>query len=49
MEKTLSELLVVGFATVVIHVALRSMRRGSEEVEEEMEGYEGEFQVLGLS
>jgi hypothetical protein len=49
MEKNLVELLLLGFVAMVIHVALGVLRRGSEEIEEEMEGYEGEFQLLGLS
>jgi hypothetical protein len=49
MEKNLAELLLLGFVTMAIHVALGMLRKGSEEVEEEMEGYEGEFQLLGLS
>jgi hypothetical protein len=48
MEKNLVKLLLLGFATTAIHAGLRVLRRGSEEIEEEMEGYEGEFQVLGL-
>ena len=49
MEKNLAKLLLLGVAALMIHIALDVLRRGSEEVEEEMEGYEGEFQVLGLS
>jgi len=49
LEKNLARLLLLGLTAIVIHVALGVLRKGSEEVEEEMEGYEGEFQVLGLS
>ena len=49
VEKHLAKLLLLGIATAVIHVASGRLRRASEEVEEEMEGYEGEFQLLGLS
>ena len=49
LEKNLAKLLLLGLTSIVIHVALGVLRRRSEEVEEEMEGYEGEFQVLGLS
>ncbi len=49
MEKNLMKLLLLGLATAVIHAGLGVLRRGSEEIEEEMEGYEGEFQLLGLS
>ena len=48
MEKNLVKLLLLGFATMAIHAGLGVLHRGSEEIEEEMEGYEGEFQVLGL-
>ncbi|HMF54346.1 MAG TPA: hypothetical protein VK593_08345 [Edaphobacter sp.] len=49
MEKDLLKLLLLGCAATAIHGALAILRRGPEEVEEEMEGYEGEFQLLGLS
>jgi hypothetical protein len=35
--------------TIAIHAALTILRNGPGEIEEEMEGYEGEFQLLGLS
>jgi hypothetical protein len=48
IEKKLSELLVLGLTATLLHAA--NLRRNrSEEIEEEMEGYEGEFQLLGLS
>jgi hypothetical protein len=48
IEKKLSKLLVLGLTAALLHTA--NLRRNrSEEVEEEMEGYEGEFQLLGLS
>jgi hypothetical protein len=49
MEESLMKLLLLGLAVAMIHVATRLMRRGPDEVEEEMEGYEGEFQLLGLA
>jgi len=49
MEKEPSRLLLLGTAVAAIHVALGVLRKRSEEVEEEMEGYEGEFQLLGLA
>ena len=49
MEKAPSRLLLLGTAVAAIHVALGVLRKRSEEVEEEMEGYEGEFQLLGLA
>jgi hypothetical protein len=49
MEKNLIKLLLLGLVIAAIHIVLSSLRRSSEEIEEEMEGYEGEFQLLGLS
>lgn len=49
VEKNLLKLLPLGLTAAVIHAALGLLREGSEEIEEEMEGYEGEFQLLGLS
>ena len=49
LEKNLAKLLLLGIVTAALHVASGRLRRASEEVEEEMEGYEGEFQLLGLS
>jgi hypothetical protein len=49
IEKKFWGLLLLGFSAVVIHAALGLLHRGPEEIEEEMEGYEGEFQLLGLS
>lgn len=49
MEKDMGKLLLLGVVTAVIHAALVMLRGKSVEVEEEMEGYEGEFQLLGLS
>jgi hypothetical protein len=48
-EKDLLKLLLVGLGVSGLHVGYRRLQTGPEEVEEEMEGYEGEFQVLGLS
>ncbi|MDW5267097.1 MULTISPECIES: hypothetical protein [Acidobacteriaceae] len=49
MERTLGKLLLLAIITAAIHVALQTFRKGYEEIEEEMEGYDGEFQLLGLS
>ncbi|MEO6816481.1 MAG: hypothetical protein ABI177_07250, partial [Edaphobacter sp.] len=49
MERNLGELLLLAIVTIAIHVVLQSRRKGYEEIEEEMEGYDGEFQLLGLS
>ena len=48
-EKDLLKLLLLGLGVTALHVGYRRLQTGPEEVEEEMEGYEGEFQVLGLS
>jgi hypothetical protein len=48
IEKHLSRLLLLGLATALAH-AMALLRNRSQETEEEMEGYEGEFQLLGLS
>ncbi len=49
IEKDLVKLLLVVVPAALAHGAARALRNGPEEVEEEMEGYEGEFQLLGLS
>jgi hypothetical protein len=49
MEKDLSRLLLVGVATAVVHAVSSLSHQRSEEIEEEMEGYDGEFQLLGLA
>jgi hypothetical protein len=49
IEKHPARLLIPVLAASVIHTALTLLRRGPGEVEEEMEGYDGEFQLLGLS
>jgi hypothetical protein len=43
------QLLPLALGVVALHLGLARLRTGPEEVEEEMEGYEGEFQILGLS
>jgi hypothetical protein len=48
-EKSLLELLLFGLGVAVLHAAVARLQQGPDEIEEEMEGYEGEFQVLGLS
>jgi hypothetical protein len=49
MERNLGKLLLLAVVTAAIHAALQMLRKGYEEIEEEMEGYDGEFQLLGLS
>jgi hypothetical protein len=49
IEKHPARLLIPVLAASAIHTALTLLRRGPGEVEEEMEGYDGEFQLLGLS
>ena len=48
-ERNLVQLLLLGLGVTALHLGLNRLQTGPEEVEEEMEGYEGEFQVLGLS
>jgi len=49
IEKHPAKLLVPVLITLAIHTALTLLRSGPGEVQEEQEGYEGEFQLLGLS
>ena len=49
IEKHPAKLLPPVLIAIAIHTALTLLRRGPGEVEEEMEGYDGEFQLLGLS
>jgi hypothetical protein len=49
LEKHLGKLLLLGLITLAIHVTMVLLRSGFAEIEEELEGYEGEFQLLGLS
>jgi len=49
IEKNLTKLLLLTLVAIAIHGASGVLRRRSGEVEEEIEGYEGEFQLLGLS
>jgi hypothetical protein len=49
LEKKPWQLVPMVIATAIVHSLMRARRRGYEEVEEEMEGYEGEFQLLGIS
>ena len=48
-ERNILDLLLLGLGVFALHLGLVRLQNGPEEVEEEMEGYEGEFQVLGLS
>jgi hypothetical protein len=48
-ERHPADLLFLVFGISALHVGLGKLQTGREEVEEEMEGYEGEFQILGLS
>jgi hypothetical protein len=47
-ERTPVDLLLLGLGVAALHLGVRRLQTGPDEVEEEMEGYEGEFQVLGL-
>jgi hypothetical protein len=49
IEKHPAKLLFPILIVIAIHTALTLLRRGPGEIEEEMEGYDGEFQLLGLS
>ncbi len=49
LEKHPVKLLLLALVTAAIHAGLILLRSGPGEVEEELEGYEGEFQLLGLS
>jgi hypothetical protein len=42
-------LALLGLSTACVHAGLGLLRSKSDQVEEELEGYEGEFQLLGLS
>jgi hypothetical protein len=48
IEKKLSGLLALGLTATLAHTTA-ALRTRPHEIEEEMEGYEGEFQLLGLS
>ncbi len=48
-ERHLFKLLYLAVGTAAVHLGVDRLRTGPDEVEEEMEGYEGEFQLLGLS
>ncbi len=48
-ELHVARLLLLGCGTGLIHAGLGLLNGRPAEVEEEMEGYEGEFQLLGLS
>jgi hypothetical protein len=49
LERSLPRLLVPGLLTVAIHVGFLGLYRAPMEVEEQLEGYDGEFQLLGLN
>jgi hypothetical protein len=48
-ERDLQKVLLLALGVAALHAGLARLQKGPDEVEEEMEGYEGEFQVLGLS
>lgn len=49
MENHLPDLLTLLAGTALLHVGLQKLRHSSDEIAEEVDGYEGEFQILGLS
>jgi hypothetical protein len=48
-ERHPAKLLIPIAGAAVLHLMMKRLRSGPDEVAEEMEGYEGEFQLLGLS
>jgi hypothetical protein len=48
-EKHLLKLTLPIVAVAAFHALVKSLQNGPDEVPEEMEGYEEEFQILGLS
>jgi hypothetical protein len=49
LEMNLTKLALLGVGTVLIHAGLALLQSGPVEVEEEREGYDSQFQLLGLS
>jgi hypothetical protein len=49
LEMNPAKLALLGLGTLLIHAGLGLLRSGPPEIEEELEGYDGEFQLLGLS
>jgi hypothetical protein len=49
LELNLGKLALLGVAAILIHVGLGMLRNGPPEIEEDLEGYDGQFQLLGLS
>ena len=48
-EHNLIKLLSLVLGAAAVHLGVNRLRTGPDEVEEEMQGYEGEFQLLNLS
>jgi hypothetical protein len=48
-EREPAKLLIPVAGVATLHLAMKKLRSGPDEVPEEMEGYEGEFQLLGLT
>ena len=48
-EREPAKLLIPIACVAALHLGMKKLRSGPDEVAEEMEGYEGEFQLLGLS
>jgi hypothetical protein len=49
LEKSLVALVMVALGTILIHVGAGRLRHEPEIVEEDLEGYDDDFQLLGLS
>lgn len=49
LEESFLKLLLLGAGTALVHVGVNRLRHEPDVVEEELEGYDEEFQLLGLS
>ena len=49
LEESFVKLLLLGVGTALVHVGVNRLRYEPGVVEEELEGYDEEFQLLGLS
>jgi hypothetical protein len=49
LEESFGKLVLLGVGTALVHVGVSQLRYEPGVVEEELEGYDEEFQLLGLS
>lgn len=49
LEESFSKLVLLGAGTVLVHAGLKKLRYEPRVMQEELEGYDEEFQLLGLS